>query len=72
MALTLHYTGDVTDDIVGKVLGPDRHRAYYEAVAAEFDFQKNQSTVTLRPFDTSRPVRRTEFGEYVVDNGVRS
>lgn len=49
MADQLHYPGDCTAFDPDHVMGPDRFGAYYRATAAEYDAEKDRTTLTLRP-----------------------
>lgn len=66
----LNYEGDLTKDVIGRIMGPDKFGAYYEAIRAEYIFRTDMTRVKFRPLtkDDQRDAVTDDFGELrVVD-----
>ena len=71
MAQFATYRGDVCENIIGQVMGPDLYGGWSEAVEADYDPDSNTTRVRFAPLalhDYDK-VREDEFGQPRVYRG---
>lgn len=63
MSLRLSYAGNVKAGLANRVLGPDRHGAYYAVESTRYLKASDRTRATLRPVESQTMVGYDQFDQ---------